>query len=41
MSRLWRVVCTVLAACALLAVFFLYSRPDFLVRLSNQLWGCF
>lgn len=29
-------------ACAALgAVFFLYTRPDFLVQLSNQLWACF
>ncbi len=25
----------------LLAVFALYSRPDFLVTLANQLWACF
>lgn len=31
-----------LAALALLAaVFLLYTRPDFLVQLSNQLWACF
>jgi len=30
------------AALALLAaVFTLYGRPDFLMTLSNQLWGCF
>ncbi len=22
-------------------VFYLYSRPDFLVQLSNQIWACF
>ena len=26
---------------ALLGVFYLYSRPDFLVQLSNQIWACF
>ena len=26
---------------ALLAVFVLYTRPDFLVTLSNQIWACF
>ena len=26
---------------ALLAVFALYTRPDFLVMLSNQIWACF
>jgi len=25
----------------LLAVFALYTRPDFLVTLSNQIWACF
>lgn len=26
---------------ALLAVFALYTRPDFLVTLADQLWACF
>jgi len=26
---------------ALALVFGLYTRPDFLVQLSNQLWACF
>ena len=26
---------------ALLAVFALYTRPDFLVTLANQVWACF
>ena len=25
----------------LLAVFAMYTRPDFLFTLSNQVWGCF
>jgi len=29
------------AAIVLLAVFALYTRPDFLVTLSNQIWACF
>jgi hypothetical protein len=29
------------AALALLAVFALYTRPDFLVTLGNQIWACF
>lgn len=29
------------AVLALLAVFALYTRPDFLVTLSNQVWACF
>lgn len=27
--------------CVLLAVFYLYTRPDFLVTLANQVWACF
>lgn len=26
---------------ALLAVFALYTRPDFLLTLANQVWSCF
>ena len=29
------------AVCLLLAVFALYTRPDFLVTLANQVWACF
>ena len=29
------------AVCALLAVFTLYTRPDFLLTLANQVWACF
>ena len=29
------------AVSVLLAVFALYTRPDFLVNLSNQVWSCF
>jgi hypothetical protein len=29
------------AVAVLLAVFALYTRPDFLVALSNQIWACF
>ena len=25
----------------LLGVFFLYTQPDFLVQLANQVWACF
>jgi hypothetical protein len=30
-----------LAIIALLAVFALYTRPDFLFTLANQVWACF
>jgi hypothetical protein len=29
------------AVLACLAVFALYTRPDFLVTLANQVWACF
>lgn len=29
------------AVVVLLLVFALYTRPDFLVMLSNQIWACF
>jgi hypothetical protein len=29
------------AFCALLAVFALYTRPNFLLTLANQVWACF
>ena len=31
----------VLAVVALFAVFGLYVRPDFMLMLANQVWGCF
>jgi hypothetical protein len=30
-----------LAVAASLGVFSLYTRPDFLLTLSNQVWSCF
>ena len=27
--------------CALLAVFSLYTRPDFMLTLASQVWSCF
>lgn len=27
--------------CALLAVFSLYTRPDFMRALANEVWSCF
>jgi hypothetical protein len=29
------------ALAALAGVFTLYTRPDFLLQLSNQIWACF
>lgn len=41
MKRSHKVLLYAGAACALLAVFALYTRPDFLVTLANQVWACF
>ena len=30
-----------LATLALLGVFFMYTRPGFLVTLADQVWSCF
>jgi hypothetical protein len=30
-----------LAAAALAAVFMMYTQPDFMVQMANQLWACF
>lgn len=35
-SAVWTLV-----ALALLATLALYTRPDFLVQLADQLWSCF
>ena len=37
----WRYALAVLALAALAGVFVLYTRPDFLLQLSNQIWACF
>ncbi|WP_169731129.1 hypothetical protein [Rhodoferax saidenbachensis] len=29
------------ALVVLFAVFMLYTRPDFLVQMANQIWACF
>ena len=31
----------VLALAAVAGAFMLYTRPDFMVQLGNQLWACF
>lgn len=41
MPRKPQLLWTVLALAALAGVFMLYSRSDFLVQLSNQVWSCF
>ena len=41
MSTPHRLTLAALAAAALLEVFALYTRPDFLLQLANQVWACF
>ena len=41
MKRWHRAWAYIAALCVLLAVFSLYTRPDFLVPLANQIWACF
>ena len=36
-----RLILYALAVAAALAVFALYTRPDFLVTLADQVWACF
>lgn len=36
-----RLVWSTLALVALAAVFLMYTRPDFMVDMANQLWSCF
>jgi hypothetical protein len=41
MQRKRHIFWVALTLAALAGVFALYTRPDFLVQLSNQLWACF
>ena len=36
-----RLLVWALAIGVLLAVFALYTRPDFMLSLANQIWACF
>jgi len=38
-NRSW--IAGLLAVAALLGVFFLYTRPEFMVQMANQMWACF
>jgi hypothetical protein len=40
-TRLRKLLAYSAALAALLAVFALYTRPDFLVTLAEQIWACF
>jgi hypothetical protein len=36
-----RLLLWALITLVLFAVFFLYTQPDFLVQMANQIWACF
>ncbi|MGC4366353.1 hypothetical protein [Hydrogenophaga sp. R2] len=40
-TLLSRLLIAAAAVAALLATLALYTRPDFMVRLADQLWSCF
>ena len=40
-QRLMQSAAWLAATAALLGVFALYTQPDFLVVLANQVWACF
>jgi hypothetical protein len=40
-NRARRLLAYAAALAMLLAVFALYTQPDFLVTLANQVWACF
>ena len=40
-QRLMQTLTWLAATTALLGVFALYTQPDFLVVLANQVWACF
>ena len=35
------ILLTTFALAVLMAVFAMYTQPDFLVQMANQLWSCF
>ena len=41
MQRTRKLTAFAVALAALLAVFALYTLPDFLVTLADQIWACF
>ena len=41
MQRKRQTLLILLTLAALGGVFALYTRPDFLLQLSNQIWACF
>lgn len=41
MTRLKHLTIAGLAIATLTAVFVMYTQPDFMVQMANQIWACF
>lgn len=41
MTAVRRLAWSAVAVLALATVFLMYTRPDFMVDMANQLWSCF
>lgn len=41
MTQFMRLALAGLAMVALAAVFVMYTQPDFMVQMANQVWACF
>ena len=41
MTPLYKTLAFAALATALALVFALYARPDFVMTMANQIWGCF
>ncbi|MEO7106305.1 MAG: hypothetical protein ABIZ09_08035 [Rhodoferax sp.] len=41
MSLRKKILAGAIALVALASVFTLYTRPDFMVQMANQVWSCF
>ncbi len=41
MKPVHKVALYIASAAVLALVFAMYTRPDFMMTLSNQVWGCF
>jgi hypothetical protein len=40
-STVWLALTRIAALAAIAGAFMLYTRPEFMVQISNQVWACF
>jgi hypothetical protein len=40
-STVWLALIRIAALVAIAGAFMLYTRPEFMVQISNQVWACF